>query len=54
MAAMGFDYHQDNLYFVTLCVHGEIGCFGNIIVSTDSDLSGNNDNNINGWSRSAS
>jgi REP element-mobilizing transposase RayT len=32
----GYDYSQDNLYFVTSCVHDMVCCFG---VVTDRDLS---------------
>ena len=34
----GFDYAQDNLYFVTSCVHKMVCCFGDVI-GTDRDLS---------------
>lgn len=34
----GFDYAQDNLYFVTSCVHKMVCCFGDV-VGTDRDLS---------------
>jgi putative transposase len=27
----GYDYSQDNMYFVTSCIHGRICCFGEII-----------------------
>ena len=40
----GYDYSQDNLYFVTSCVHDMICCFGN--VGTGRDLSDNNDDNL--------
>lgn len=46
----GYDYSTDNLYFVTICVHDRINCFGEIHVGTGRDLSNNiNDqsNNIN-------
>jgi putative transposase len=33
----GYDYSQDNLYFVTSCVHNRICCFGDI-VSLNTDL----------------
>ena len=36
----GYDYSQDNLYFVTICVKGMVCCFGEIIpVGTGRDLS---------------
>ena len=35
----GFDYSQDNLYFVTICVQNRICCFGSIPVGTGRDLS---------------
>ena len=34
----GYDYSQDNLYFVTSCVHDMICCLGNV-VGTGRDLS---------------
>nr|WP_315230694.1 transposase [uncultured Flavobacterium sp.] len=37
----GFDYSQDNLYFVTICVQNRICCFGSILVGTGRDLSKN-------------
>lgn len=37
----GFDYTQDNLYFVTSCVYKMVCCFGDV-VGTDRDLSCNN------------
>src|SRR5665213_2234249 len=36
----GYDYSQDNLYFVTSCVHDMICCFGDV-VGTGRDLSSN-------------
>lgn len=39
---IGYDYSQDNLYFVTICVKGMKCCFGKIIanaVGTGRDLS---------------
>ena len=35
----GYDYSQDNLYFVTSCVQDMICCFGDIVVGTGRDLS---------------
>lgn len=35
----GFDYSQDNLYFITICVQNRICCFGSIPVGTGRDLS---------------
>ncbi len=35
----GFDYTQDNLYFITICVKNRICCFGSIPVGTGRDLS---------------
>jgi len=40
----GYDYSQDNLYFITICVKDRICCFGKIIeevdfVETSNDLS---------------
>ena len=35
----GYDYSQDNLYFVTSCVHDMICCFGDVVVGTGRDLS---------------
>ena len=35
----GYDYSQDNLYFVTSCVHDMICCLGNVVVGTGRDLS---------------
>lgn len=35
----GYDYSQDNLYFVTSCVQDIICCFGEIVVGTGRDLS---------------
>ena len=40
----GFDYSQDNLYFVTSCVHNRVCCFGEIVVGTGRDLSNDGDN----------
>ena len=40
----GFDYSKDNLYFVTICVHDRVCCFGNI-VGTGRDPSENDNNN---------
>lgn len=41
----GFDYTQDNLYFVTSCVHKMVCCFGDVVgAGRDlpyTDLSGN-------------
>ena len=37
----GYDYSQDNLYFVTSCVHDMICCFGDVVVGTGRDLSSN-------------
>jgi len=28
----GYDYSQDNLYFVTACVHNRVCCFGSVLV----------------------
>ncbi len=39
----GFDYSQDNLYFVTSCVHNRVCCFGEIVVGTGRDLPNNGD-----------
>ncbi|MDQ6761880.1 MAG: hypothetical protein M3015_04535 [Bacteroidota bacterium] len=39
----GFDYSQDNLYFVTSCAHNRVCCFGEIVVGTGRDLSNNGD-----------
>jgi REP element-mobilizing transposase RayT len=39
----GYDYSQNNLYFVTSCVKDMVCCFGDI-VGTGRDLSDNNDN----------
>src|SRR5665213_2005969 len=35
----GYHYSQDNLYFVTSCVHDMICCFGDVVVGTGRDLS---------------
>lgn len=35
----GYDYSQENLYFVTSCVQDMICCFGDIVVGTGRDLS---------------
>lgn len=35
----GFDYSQDNLYFITICVQNRICCFGSIPASHNVDLS---------------
>ena len=43
----GYDYSQDNLYFITSCVHEMVCCFGEIIVGTGRDLSNNDDNDNN-------
>jgi hypothetical protein len=37
----GYDYSQDNLYFVTSCVHDMVCCFGVVVVGTGRDLSSN-------------
>lgn len=56
----GYDYSQDNLYFVTSCVQDMICCFGDIVVGTGRDLSGNqndesgNDNDNAGTGRDLS
>ena len=42
----GYDYSQDNLYFVTSCVHDMICCFGH--VGTGRDLSGNIGRDLSG------
>jgi putative transposase len=42
----GYDYSQDNLYFVTSCVHDMICCFGDVVVGTGRDLFENNDGNV--------
>ncbi|MGL2994995.1 transposase [Flavobacterium sp. TSSA_36] len=42
----GFDYSQDNLYFITICVQNRICCFGSIPVRTGRDLSNNSNNSI--------
>ena len=36
----GYDYSQDNLYFVTSCVQDMVCCFGDIVIGTGRDLSG--------------
>ena len=37
---LGYDYSQNNLYFVTICVQDRKCCFGNVnTVGTDRDLS---------------
>jgi hypothetical protein len=35
----GFDYSQDNMFYITICVHDRICCFGEISVGTGRDLS---------------
>jgi putative transposase len=35
----GYDYSRDNLYYITICVHDRICCFGKITVGTGRDLS---------------
>lgn len=40
----GFDYSSNNLYFVTICVHGMVCCFGDVVgtkgaVGTTRELS---------------
>ena len=42
----GFDYSQDNLYFVTICVQNRICCFGSIPVGTGRDLSTNHNHDL--------
>ena len=42
----GFDYSQDNLYFVTICVQNRICCFGSIPVGTGRDLSVNHNHDL--------
>jgi REP element-mobilizing transposase RayT len=42
----GFDYSQDNLYFITICVHNRICCFGSIPVGTGRDLSQNQNRDL--------
>ena len=37
----GYDYSEDNLYFVTSCVHDMVCCFGDVVVGTGRDLSTN-------------
>jgi putative transposase len=37
----GYDYSEDNLYFVTSCVHDMVCCFGDVVVGTGCDLSTN-------------
>lgn len=41
----GFDYSSDNLYFVTICVHDRLCCFG--AIGTGRDLSVHNPNASN-------
>lgn len=36
---LGYDYSQDNLYFVTICVKNMECCFGEISVGTARELS---------------
>lgn len=36
---LGYDYSQDNLYFVTICVKNMECCFGEISVETARELS---------------
>lgn len=51
----GYDYSQDNLYFVTSCVQDMICCFGDVVVGTGRDLSVNvNNNNVVGTGRDLS
>ena len=42
----GFDYSQDNLYFITICVQNRICCFGSITVRTGRDLSLNQNSDL--------
>ena len=32
---IGFDYSSDNLYFITICVHDRLCCFGNVVSVTE-------------------
>ena len=36
-----YNYSQDNLYFVTSCVHDMVCCFGDVVVGTGRHLSSN-------------
>ncbi len=36
---LGYDYSQDNLYFITICVKNMECCFGGVSVKTGCDLS---------------
>lgn len=42
----GFDYSQDNLYFITICVQNRICCFGSITVGTGRELSTNHNHDL--------
>lgn len=32
---IGFDYSSDNLYFITICVHNRLCCFGDVVSVTE-------------------
>lgn len=32
---IGFDYSSDNLYFITICVHDRLCCFGDVVSVTE-------------------
>ncbi|MCF6348470.1 MAG: transposase [Flavobacteriaceae bacterium] len=44
----GYNYSNNNLYFVTICVQNKKCCFGNVIEGTGRDLSVHGDVNNNG------
>ena len=51
----GYDYTNDNLYFVTSCVHDRICCFGEIIKGTGrGDIVGTGRGDIVGTGRDLS
>ncbi|TRX20817.1 hypothetical protein FNW25_07425 [Flavobacterium franklandianum] len=43
---LGYDYSQNNLYFVTICVHNKICCFGDVGTGRDLSLQIDNQNDI--------
>jgi putative transposase len=42
----GFDYSQDNIYIITICVQNRICCLGSIPVGTGRDLSTNHNRDL--------